>query len=84
MIVRLRKLSELEEALHPNNIEEGFITEIDLGDHPFNPPTVGERFTLIGYMRWFSTSMVTEIIDEKTFKTLNSIYQWEVVDLEED
>jgi hypothetical protein len=84
MIVKLKKLTELADAIHPNNIDEGFETIIDLGDHPFNPPTVGERFTLIGYMRWFSTSIVTEIIDKKTFKTLNSIYQWEVIDFEED
>lgn len=45
-------------------------------------PTIGERFELypIGWkpeLAGISTSPITEIIDEFTFKTLNSIYKIE-------
>ncbi len=47
-----------------------------------NPPKIGERFELSPFSykkgeRGISTSPVTEIIDESTFKTLNSIYKIE-------
>lgn len=84
MVVKLTKLKELEDALHPNNIEKGFETVINIEDNSFHKPTIGERFTLVGYYNWFSTSMVQEIIDENTFKTCNSIYKWEIINIEED
>jgi len=84
MIIKLTKLKELPNALHPNNIEEGHETIIDIDDNSFYAPIIGEKFTLIGYNRYFSTSEVQEIINENTFKTYNSIYHWEILNIEED
>ena len=84
MIIKLTKIKELPNALHSNNIEEGYETIIDINDDSFRRPAIGERFTLVGYKRWFSTSEVQEIIDENTFKTWNSIYKWEIKNIEED
>ena len=70
--VRLEKLTELPNALHPHNIEVGFVKEGVL----VAVPKVGESFWL--GLRW-STSVVTEIIDDRTFKTCNSVYRWSKV-----
>ena len=40
------------------------------------PPTINERFPR--NTDW-STSIVQEIINDHTFRTLNSIYTWEVI-----
>jgi hypothetical protein len=71
MIVRLEKIGELDDAKHPNNFEVGYVTE---GFCP-SAPIVGHSF----YVSNFRTSRVTEIIDENTFKTLNSIYKWKII-----
>ena len=84
MIIKLTKLTELSDALHPNNIEEGRVEIFNIKDSLFKKPIVGKRFTLTSLSNWFSTSPVQEIIDENTFKTLNSIYKWESIDIEED
>ena len=76
MKVKLTKIKELPDALHPNNIEEGYETIRVVSEENFRPPTLGERF----WVGFFSTSGVVEIIDEKTFKTYSSIYQWEIVE----
>jgi hypothetical protein len=71
MIVRLEKLSELPDALHPNNVEIGFVKE-----GPFvAEPKVGENFWVGSDWR---TSTVKEIINEGVFKTCNSIYVWDI------
>lgn len=69
MIIKLEKIKELADAIHPNNIVEGFniIGEIN------SIPTIGECFYVGGCFR---TSYVKEIIDQNTFKTCNSIYIW--------
>jgi hypothetical protein len=74
--IKLTKLSELPDALHPNNIEAGFETIQEVSKDNFEAPEVGRRFN-IGY---FSTSGVQEIINENTFRTYSSIYKWEVVE----
>jgi hypothetical protein len=51
---------------HPNNINEGYISKGTV----YQEPEVGKRCT-VGDLR---TSTVTEIIDDNTFKTLNSTY----------
>lgn len=58
---------------HPNGIDKGhmivgFFDEV---------PTVGENFTIKGdrFGRYLITSVVEEIIDEETFKTVNSTYK---------
>jgi hypothetical protein len=70
MKIRLVKIKELENALHPNNIEVGFTKEGTL----INEPKVGECF-YVGF-NW-RTSTVQEVIDENTFRTYNSIYKIE-------
>lgn len=77
MKIKIKKLKELPDALNPNNIEEGFERIGKIPDRYFKKPTVGERFYLDG---GWSTSGVQEIIDEKTFRTYLSIYQWEIVE----
>lgn len=68
MKIKLIKIQELEDALHPNNIKEGFEIEGIL----YKEPTIGESFYVNNY---WSTSAVKEIIDNDTFKTYSSIYK---------
>ena len=69
MKIILEKISELSDAIHPNNIEVG---NVQVGD--FNSkPEVGKCFWVGNHYR---TSTVKEIIDDSTFKTCNSIYRW--------
>ena len=69
MEIKLEKLKELPDAKHPNNIEVGFIKTGNF----VAEPEVGKAF----YIGWnWRTSLVTEIIDANTFRTLNSIYVW--------
>lgn len=80
MNVYIKKIQELEDAEHPNNIpvkNERTITDI----HPdyFKEPTIGESFSLNGLNRWFITSTVTQILCSNTFKTLNSVYEWKIL-----
>tara|TARA_R110002167_G_scaffold284737_2_gene489886 strand:+ start:19694 stop:19924 length:231 start_codon:yes stop_codon:yes gene_type:complete len=76
MKVTITKLKELDDALHPNNIPEGFSTTRDVNEVYFREPEIGCRFNV----GTFSTSGVQEIISENTFRTYSSIYKWEVVE----
>jgi hypothetical protein len=69
MKIRLEKLNELPDALHPHNIPTGYIKEGDF----ISEPQIGECFWIGNF---WATSTVKEIIDEHTFKTCNSIYKW--------
>lgn len=69
MKIILEKISELPDAMHPNNIEVGHLQTGEL----ISEPEVGKCFW-VGY--FWRTSIVKEIIDENTFKTCNSIYRW--------
>jgi len=69
----INKLKELPNPTHPNNIEVGYQRVGILSEANFRQPKIGERFYVDYY---WSTSVVTEIIDDNTFKTLNSIYKW--------
>ena len=75
MKVKLTKLAELEDALHPNNIETGYKAILEVDEKYFEEPQIGRRFNVGS----FSTSGVQEIIDKNTFKTYSSIYRWEVI-----
>ena len=78
MRIKLVKIKELDDALHPNNIVEGTQKEGEFS----NAPVVGECFWMQYNENedlWFRTSTVTEIIDEQTFKTRNSIYRYEPI-----
>lgn len=72
MRMQIKKIKETENPLHPNNIEEGFVRQ----GFFVEKPKVGEPF----YVGWdWRTSKVQEIIDDKTFRTFNSIYEWEEI-----
>tara|TARA_R110000803_G_scaffold78744_8_gene144003 strand:- start:451 stop:696 length:246 start_codon:yes stop_codon:yes gene_type:complete len=60
------------EGNHPNGVVEGCTTRGFL----YRTPEVGQR-AIIGSLR---TSIVTEIVDETTFKTENSTYKLENAD----
>ncbi len=74
--VKITKLKESDNPLHPNNISEGFFISGLL----LKEPTIGEAF-YVGY--GWRTSAVKEIIDENTFRTYNSIYHWELIIVQE-
>lgn len=69
MKIKLEKIKELPNAIHPNNIEVGFA---HVGEF-ISAPAIGECFWVGSGWR---TSVVTEIINENTFKTCNSIYRF--------
>lgn len=76
MRIKITKLEELNDALHPNNIPVGYESIQSVPFEKFSPPKVGERFTC----GRFSSSGVQEILGENTFRTYSSIYKWEVVE----
>jgi hypothetical protein len=71
MKVKLYKLSDCSDPEYPNHIQAGYVTEGMM----LKEPIVNECF-YVGSLR---TSLVQEIIDEFTFKTVNSIYRYESV-----
>jgi len=76
MRYKLEKLEELADAEYKNIVPVGYIDisirEISL----IRPPVIGKCFHVFGEL---VTSIVQEIIDERTFRTVNSIYRWEEV-----
>lgn len=77
MKIEITKLTELPDALHPNNIPEGYKEVFKMDYSPFKEPEVGERFWPCS---WWSTSGVQEVINENTFRTYSSIYMWRMVE----
>lgn len=72
MEIRLEKIEELTDALHPNNIPVG---KIVCGKF-LKEPTVGKPFCVVlDGERIYRTSIVTEILGNDSFKTNNSIYK---------
>jgi hypothetical protein len=71
-IVKLEKVTELDDAKHSNNIEIGYIKQGLF----IEEPVIGKSFW-VGY-DW-ATSTVREIVDGNTFKTLSSIYKWSII-----
>ena len=76
---KIKKLRAVDNPTHGKfgygdleNYYEGYFTF---------PPTIGERFDLAPinerkpHLGGISTSIVTKIIDENTFETLNSVYR---------
>lgn len=76
MLLKVKKLREAPNPKHPDHIDIGFEKVEFVSPESFSPPKVGERF-YVGN-RWV-TSKVVRIIDEKTFETLNSVYEWEML-----
>lgn len=85
--IKLTKLSEAPDPLHPNNIKEG---EYRIGYIPEgHTPQIGKSFMLPSVINingdavhpghCFITSEVQEIIDSLTFRTLNSVYKIEIL-----
>lgn len=81
---KLHKITKIGKNTNPYNPNS------DYGDkEPYRlgifiePPQIGKRFNLIGLpinnpkYHGISTSLVTKIIDEHTFETMNSIYKIE-------
>jgi len=68
--IKLTKIEELKDALHPNNIpvNKEYIGEM------LEEPTIGHRFNVYGY-DGCSTSGVVELLEDNKFKTYSSIYQ---------
>lgn len=73
--IKLTKVGELEDALHPNNIPVGFEKVYNVHEDCFSPPCVGKRFNLGS----FSTSGVQEVVNSDTFRTYSSIYRWKTL-----
>ncbi len=71
--VKLTKLKEADNPLHPNDIEVGY----EKHGIMYEEPVVGQHFNLFPNWR---TSRVQEIIDENTFRTFNSIYKIEKIE----
>ena len=81
MKIKIVKLEQLPDGINPGNIETGSERIIDCMDIFYHPPTIGEMFLLQEASgRYFHTSTVQEVIDDHTFKTLNSIYQWNIIE----
>lgn len=76
MKIKITKLKEAENPLHPKNIEEGYETIKTIEPSMFREPVVGQCFMVGG----FRSSTVQEIIDKNTFRTYNSIYRWEIIE----
>jgi len=70
-MVRIEKISELPDAVHPCNIPVGYVKEGTFFDYP----KLNCRFRVGA---GWSTSVVREIIDSQTFRTLNSIYKYSI------
>lgn len=69
-IVKLTKLSDDKfGGKHPNGIHQGYVKKGIL----IQKPEIGKRCIIND----FATSIVTEIINDSTFKTLYSTYQIE-------
>lgn len=83
--VKLTKVGltgRIPDGLHPNGIEVGYIKE----GYMVEPPKVGEMFLLYPHNKVtfnntprFHTSLVTEVISDTEFRTLNSLYKIEVI-----
>lgn len=78
--VRVVKLTDDKfNGEHPNGIYEGS----ERVGYPTEELEVGKRFYISTNTNWFMTSLVTEIVDDKTFKTENSTYSIEIVKLKQ-
>ena len=79
--VKVVKLSdEVFEGRHPNFVNKGYTVygemaeSLEVGKWLWLNKARGDAYG------WFHTSVVTEIIDENTFRTRNSIYHIEIIE----
>lgn len=68
MKVILRKIEDCENPVHPDHIQPGFVKV----GYSHKAPQVGQCFHVSEWV----TSEVQEVISNKKFRTLNSIYEW--------
>ena len=73
--IEIKKLAEAPNPVHPNNIVVGSERVRQMSAGQFRVPEVGHYFCAGTFM----TSRVQEIINDSTFRTLNSIYEWRVI-----
>ena len=76
------KITKLKAVDNPKHGKFGYGDLEDYYEGFFTKPlTIGERFNLLPihwgkpHLGGISTSLVTKIIDENTFETLNSVYR---------
>jgi hypothetical protein len=70
--VRVTKVADSPQTQSTNNLKVGFVKEGKF----WKKPKKGKVFDVgLG----FHTSVVVEIISEDTFRTVNSIYHWEMM-----
>ncbi len=78
MRIKLTKLRDSDTPYKANHIPAGK----EVIGYMENPPTVGDCFYVekdkIG-MEYYRTSVVQEVLGPNSFRTFNSIYQWEQV-----
>jgi len=80
MKIKISIIKELENAADPNNIRVGYTREMFVNEKTFKTPIVGENFPRDNH---WQTSTVHEIIDDRTFRTLNYIWVWEIIEEEQ-
>ena len=83
--VKVVKLSDDKyDGFHPNGIFRGYTVYGEIE----NPPIEGEALLIVKAKGdahgSFHTSVITEIVDENTFKTLNSTYHIEMIDFKKE
>ncbi len=76
MRIKIEKKIDLKADQILDGSEPIWTVEYNVDPKYFKKPQVGSRFNV----RYWSTSQVQEIIDDSTFKTVNSVYRWEVID----
>lgn len=81
-LIKIGLTGRIPDGLHPNGIEVGYVRE----GYMVEPPKVGEMFLLYPYNQVkldnqsnFHTSLVTEVISNAEFRTLNSLYKIETI-----
>lgn len=88
--ILLTKIEELPDAEVPNNIPTndfrvGITENLPVKNHCFSLYcSSAPNSNKIEIRRSFRTSPVQEVLDNNTFKTFNSIYEYKVLDTNED
>lgn len=83
VFVTIQKMETREDAEHPDlYIPATYQKTVEMREDMFEKPKVDHVFRLFGHQSWFQSSNVVEIIEDSgdsgVFKTLNSVYYWEL------
>jgi hypothetical protein len=84
VFVRIKKLETREDAQHPDlYLPADYEKVVEMRADMFEKPKVDSTFKVFGHMTWFQSSVVVEILEDELtsgkFKTLNSVYGWELL-----